>query len=415
MITGASRGCGLGDALARHLLKPENEHIVPVPARGLGSATLPEQIRELVALSLGGRTERPIYHVHADPDPGMPDNAAARALFWTLFEAEFGLERQPYCGVEHVKGGRRHEHRVYSVVRPSGSVADLAWDYLRREKCARIVEHTFGLDPVPSKHARAVTQRLREEGRGDVADWLVAAGTTEALRPIAPLTPEERLIQERTGLPLDVLRRAAFGAWNASVDGPSFVAALRAQGLDLRQGREGPVVVDATGTAYLATRLVGAAARRFEGRRVRAADVRARLAGLNLEESTHGKSGSRAAPGVAGTVAARDPGGTGAARGGGRLGVRRPGGGADRPNRSDRRRDRGGEGAALRRLRRLPPARAHRLRRTLLHFDPAVERYFAEAERVRAALEQMEDENAYERDRARALWGLTDIWGIPLV
>ncbi|KQT13248.1 hypothetical protein ASG40_19850 [Methylobacterium sp. Leaf399] len=38
-----------------------------------------------------------------------------------------------------------------------------------------------------------------------------------------------------------------------------------------------------------------------------------------------------------------------------------------------------------------------------------------EVERVRAALDRWEDESAYERDRARALWGLTDIWGIPLV
>lgn len=415
MITGASRGRGLGDALARHLLKPENEAIVPVAARGLGGATLPEQIRELVALSLGGRTARPIYHVHADPDPELADNAGARALFWRLFEAEFGLERQPFCGVEHVKGGRRHEHRVYGLVRPSGSVVDLAWDYPRREKCTRIVEFTFGLEPVSSKHARAVTRRLREEGRGDVADWLVASGTTESPRPIAPLSPEERLIQERTGLPLDILRRAAFAAWNASVDGPGFAAALRARGLDLRQGREGPVVVDAAGTAHLATRLIGAAARRFEGRRIRAADVRARLADLTLEEPKNGKRGPHAAPGVAGPVAARDPGRAGAAGGGRGLGVRRPGGGPDRPDGGDRRRGRGGAGPALGRLRALPPARGHYLRRRLLHFDPAVERYFAEAERVQAALERLEAENAYERDRARALWGLTDIWGIPLV
>lgn len=414
MITGASRGRGLGDALARHLLKPENEAVVPVAARRLGSATLPEQIRELVALSLGGRTDRPVYHVHADPDPDLADNAGARALFWKLFESEFGLEQQPYCGVEHLKGGRLHEHRVYGIVRPSGSVVDLAWDYLRREKCARLVEHAFGLQPVPSKHARAVMRRLREEGRGDVADWLVASGTTESPRPIAPLSPEERLIQERTGLSLDALRRAAFAAWNASVDGPGFVAALRARGLDLRQGREGPVVVDAAGTAHLATRLVGAAARQFEGRRIRAGDVRARLANLNLEEPNHGKRGPRAAPGVAGPVAACDPDRAGVAGGGG-LGVRRPGGGPDRPDRGDRRRGRGGAGPALGRLRALPPARGHYLRRRLTGLDPASERYYAEVERVRAALDRLEAESAYERDRARALWGLTDIWGIPLV
>lgn len=126
MISGATRGRGLGSALAKHLMKPGNDHVALIPARGLGSATLAGQIRELVAISLGGRTDRPVYHVHADPDPGIADNAGARALFWSLFEREFGLGDQPFCGVEHVKHGRRHEHRVYGLVRPSGGVVDLA-------------------------------------------------------------------------------------------------------------------------------------------------------------------------------------------------------------------------------------------------------------------------------------------------
>lgn len=113
MISGATRGQGIGDALARHLLKAENERVVVVPPRGLGSTDLVQQLRELVALSAGGRTDRPVYHVHLDPDAGIADAAAARAWWWTLFETEFGLTGQPYCGVEHVKGGRAHEHRVY--------------------------------------------------------------------------------------------------------------------------------------------------------------------------------------------------------------------------------------------------------------------------------------------------------------
>ena len=37
------------------------------------------------------------------------------------------------------------------------------------------------------------------------------------------------------------------GAWRASADGAEFRAALQARGLDLRQGRKGPVIVDGTG------------------------------------------------------------------------------------------------------------------------------------------------------------------------
>lgn len=88
------RGRG-GDALALHLLKPENEEVRVIPARGLGSEELIRQVRELVAISSGGRTDRGIYHVHADPDLEIADNDGARSRFWALFENEFRLRAQP--------------------------------------------------------------------------------------------------------------------------------------------------------------------------------------------------------------------------------------------------------------------------------------------------------------------------------
>jgi len=46
-----------------------------------------------------------------------------------LFKAEFGISEQPCCGGEHVKGGRARDHWVYSMVRPSGAVVGLAFEY----------------------------------------------------------------------------------------------------------------------------------------------------------------------------------------------------------------------------------------------------------------------------------------------
>jgi hypothetical protein len=401
MISGAERGKG-GDALARHLLKPENDSVEVLSPRGLGSPDLVGQVRELVALSLGGRTDRPVYHVHADPDPAIADNDGARRRFWSLFEAEFQLTGQPFCGATHVKHGRRHEHRVYSLVRPSGAVVDVGYDYLRRERCARVVEFEFGMPvPTPSKHSRAIVKALREQGRADVADWMEASGTTEAARPVARLTPQERLIQERTGVDLDDLRAAALAAWRESADGAGFVEALRRRGLDLREGRSGPVIVDATGTAHLATRLVGAAARRADGTRIPAAEVKARLAGLTLDRhgETDGRAvgpdrararGAEAAPGglghgagaggdAGGAVARGDPGGSDAERG--RHGGR-------------------GELAALDRLVARPAAA--RLRAHLRLMSPAANRELADR---------------LDSVRARqwiAVPGVTDIWGLPI-
>ncbi|WP_082512918.1 hypothetical protein [Methylobacterium sp. Leaf125] len=414
MISGATRGQGLGNALAKHLLNAENDEVSVIPARGLGSATLAGQIQELVAGSLGGRTDRPIYHVHIDPDPGISDNPSARARWWALFENEFDLAGQAYCGVEHLKSGRLHEHRVYGLVKPSGKVVDLAWDFARREKCSRIVEHEFGLSPVASKHARSVLSRLRAEGRADVAAWLEASGTTASERPIAPLTPQERLIQDRTGISLDDLRRAALVAWRASDDAASFVAALNASGLDLREGRVGAVIVDAAGTAHLATRLLGAAARRLEGTRIPAAVVRARLAGFEPKEARHG-SRDRTTPRPAGPRAEGHLGGAGAtgSRDGG-VELRRPGGNPSRPDRGGGGRDGRDPGAALGRLQALPAGRTVILHRRLSRLDITLPRYAADVGRARSAAHRLEAERAYENRRAWLLFGLRDIWGLPL-
>lgn len=413
MISGATRGTGVGDALARHLLKADENEVRVLPGRGLGASTLAGRIAELAAMSAGGRTDRPIYHVHASPDPGIADEAAARQRFWQLFETEFRMEGQAWCGVEHVKHDRKHEHRVYTLARPDGSVIDTRFDFIRREKIARIVEYEFGMPPVPSKHAKAIVAALRRDGRADVADWLVAAGMTAIARPIAPLTPRERLIQERTGVALDDVRREALAAWRAASDGAGFLAALRERGLDLRQGRLGPVIVDRSGTAHLATRLIGAGARRVEGTRIHAAEVKARLNGMELEIHGNGMDGHRAAARRAGAPAPRDPGRDRAAGAGG-LGSRRPDLNAVGPDGGGRGRDGRGPGAALARLRDIHAACGGALGRRLSLLDASAGRYLAASERARDAVDRIEAAAMADRTRDWALWGKTDVWGIPL-
>ena len=351
MISGASRGTGIGDALATHLLKVENDVVRTIAARGLGSADLVGQVRELVALSLGGRTDQPVYHVHIDPESEISDNAGARRRWWALFEREFRLGPQPYCGAVHVKHAREHEHRVYSLVRRDEGVVDVSWDFARREKVSRIVEYEHGLPPVPSKHARAISKALREEGRADVADWLEAAGMLDLERPVAPFSPQERLIQERTGVPLADVRAAALDAWHASEDGEGLRAALRERGLRLHAGRSGPIVVDASGTAHLLTRIIGSASKASDGQRIPAAAVRARLEDVILTQAGDQADGrDHAAPRGAGPDAAGDHGGAGTGGGGARAGAGGSDRGADRPDDGGERPGRRDPGPALRRL-----------------------------------------------------------------
>ncbi|MCP1553936.1 hypothetical protein [Methylorubrum extorquens] len=396
MISGAMRGKGLGDALAKHLLKAENDEVIFLAPRGLGSPDLIGQIRELVALSLGGRTDQPIYHAHVDPEIEISDNAGARRRWWALFEREFRLASQPYCGAVHVKYGREHEHRVYGLVRRDGGVVDLAWDYARREKVSRIVEYEYGLAPVPSKHARAIARALREEGRADVADWLEAAGMLDIERPVAPLSPQERLIEERTGIALASVRAAALSAWHASEDGEGLRDALRERGLRLHAGRSGPVVFDEAGQARLLTRLIGAASKAADGQRVPAAAVRARLEDVSLTQAGEQADGRDHGKAVrAGATAAGDPVGFGSVGGAGGAGS----GGSDRgpaiPDDGGRNAGRGDPLPAIRRLQGLGLVDLRALARRLRAFDQR-----------RLALLDM------ERKRLGNGLATTDMWGV---
>ncbi|CAM2879412.1 hypothetical protein JHFBIEKO_0266 [Methylobacterium mesophilicum] len=382
MISGAMRGKG-GDALARHLLKDENDSVAVIAPRGLGSPDLVHQVRELVAMSLGGRTDAPCYHVHVDPETEISDNAGARRRWWALFEREFKLAGQPYCGAEHVKHGRGHEHRVYSLVRRDGGVVDVAWDYARREKVSRIVEYEFGLAPVPSKHGRSIAKALREEGREDVADWLEASGTLDAERPVAALSPTERLVQERTGVSLASVRAAALGAWHASTDGEGLREALRERGLRLHAGRSGPVVYDESGAAHLLTRLIGAASKAADGQRIPAAAVRARLENATLTQAGDDNGLDHGQVVGAGATAAGDPDGAGAGGGGGRAGAVGPDRGPAVPDDRGRDAGRGDPRPALRRLRGLSLVDGRALARRLRGLDAA---RLTELDRERARL-----------------------------
>lgn len=54
------------------------------------------------------------------------------------------------------------------------------------------------------------------------------------------------------------------------------------------------------------------------------------------------------------------------------------------------------------------------MRRHLSGLDVSLDRYQAAAERARAAAERLDDLADNGRTRGLALWGVTDIWGIPI-
>lgn len=285
MIAGATRGAG-GPALGRHLANAEmNEQVITGESRGLLSEGIGDQVAELTRLGSHARTQAPVYHVHADPPEGRPWNDADRARYWELFEREFGLERQPFASVVHVKGGREHEHRAYLRTRPDGTAIRLDHDFARREKLSRIMEHERGEPFTRGAHNRAVITALEKDGHEDLADAMRAAGLHKGPRPRAAVTPTERLQQDRTGISKKDVAACVAQAWAASDSGSAFAAALAEHGLVLARGdRRGgmPVVVDGTGNTHAVTRMLAMAARSDGMPAPPAADVAARLDGMML-------------------------------------------------------------------------------------------------------------------------------------
>ncbi|WP_264076585.1 relaxase/mobilization nuclease domain-containing protein [Rhodopseudomonas palustris] len=265
------------------MLKQQDGQVVEVmPARGLAAEHLRDQIRELVASSAHGRTDRPIHHVHIDPPPDAANPEEIIETFVEHYEREFGLGNAQRCGVYHTKSGRKHGHIIWSLVRDNGSVISLAHDRPRREKISRIVEFEHGLPMTKGKHNRSAVEALRAEGRVDVADAMEAAGLLDGKRPVAHSTPQQRAQAERTAVRLDEIRTQALAAWQASDDSRSFAIALHAFDFSVATGDRGLVLIDRTGNTHSLNRVLAAAARAEGVEKITAAMVRKRIAGIRF-------------------------------------------------------------------------------------------------------------------------------------
>ena len=302
MIAGATRGRG-GGALARHFLQLGDgaQQVRVVDVRGLAAAATldhgrPEEavregFRELAEISAHGLTDRWCHHVHVDPPPGDPDPRGTAARFLELYEQEFHLAGQARIVVEHEKGDRVHWHAAYSLIGENGRLVDgLSHHHRRTEKISRITEFERGLALTKGAHNRSVIAALRREGREDVAAELERAGLHRGGRARAPETPQERAQRERSGNPSPrEIGEACLAAWRESGTAAELRSNLEKRGLELREGKKGPVVLDRAGATHSLSRRLGEASKRIEGARIRAREVRQRLAGERLQNAADGR------------------------------------------------------------------------------------------------------------------------------
>ena len=242
--------------LADHLTSTtENERVTVLGGRHLideydvHSALLDMHIIHLGGLESGGRCRKHLHHVMINPSDDL--NAEQWADTWGLYEAEYGLQDQPYIEVEHHKEGRTHRHRVYHRIRENAPAIEFSQNYARNEYVCRVLEHKFGHDLTIGGHNRTVIDRLRKDGHDLVADWMRDGLADTIKRPIAARNHTEHQIEKRTGQNLAEIKALIREAWDTSDSGQSMEAALIDKGLILARGdRTDFVIVDATGQPH---------------------------------------------------------------------------------------------------------------------------------------------------------------------
>lgn len=325
MNVGSSRGSG-GGGLAGHWLKAKNEAVRPLPARGIGArGDLKAQVAALTAETAHATFAKPVAHFWFPPNPAdrMP-TAAEKADLLARIEREFRLAHQPRIGCVHVLrrdmdaagterhpawgGVDEHEHYAWSLVREDGRAVDhMRQSWIRQQRVVAEWQHAHGLRITPMKHVTAVLAHL-DRHNPEAAAAVRAAGMRSLDEPhpspvhIATYRTQERAQMERNpAVPVAGKTRHAFntrrdvlGAWRASDDGGAFAAALAERSYRLAQGTRSALIVDPAGIEHRATELLGTAGRKLEGRAVAAAEVHARLAGLDLAPIGQARQAMRA-------------------------------------------------------------------------------------------------------------------------
>ena len=233
-----------------HLLREDtNARAEVMEIRGLVAEDLPNALREMQAVASGSRCGGNFMY-SANINPRDYERLTPEQWIEAVdtLERNLGLEGHQRVVVEHEKEGRTHRHVIWNRVDvDTMRVADLHWNYRTNSATARELEAKFELTPTPTPDFSQPRPRAVEL-------W-------------------EHRAAERSGIPVEDVKRDLTEAWKQSDSGQGFAAAVEAQGYTLARGdRRDFVVLDAHGEVH-------SIARRIDG--VKAADVRGKMADLD--------------------------------------------------------------------------------------------------------------------------------------
>lgn len=233
MILKASKRGGARD-LARHLLKPENEHVEVHELRGFMSDTLGGALSEAQAVSLGTRCRKYLFSLSLSPPELEKVPVADFEAAIERIEGQLGLSAQPRAIVFHEKEGRRHAHCVWSRIKLETMTAiDLPYFKLKLLDISRdlYLEHDWRMPAGMIDHA------MRSPLSFDMGEWFKA---------------------KRTGQHPRDIKLAFKQCWNSSDSSKALKASLEQFGFFLAKGdRRSAVVIDMQGEVYNFARWLG--------------------------------------------------------------------------------------------------------------------------------------------------------------
>ncbi|SMC78111.1 relaxase/mobilization nuclease domain-containing protein [Rhizobium sp. RU36D] len=230
MILKASQRAGHDD-LARHLMKPENEHVEIHDIQGFVADTVAGAFKEAYAVSRGTKCKQFLFSCLLNPpeDESVPVHVFEDAVH--RIETRLGLEGQPRVLVFHEKEGRRHAHCVWSRINAESMTAiNLAHTKRKLMDISRelYIEHGWKMPE------GMIDPALRNPLNFDRKEWFQAKRTGQDPRSI------KQLFQQ---------------CWASSDSGKAFKQALEQRGYFLARGdRRAVVAVDVHGEVYAVAR-----------------------------------------------------------------------------------------------------------------------------------------------------------------
>ena len=229
ILNGNQRG-GHGD-LARHLLKPENEHVDVHDVRGFVSDTVAGAFKEAHAISRGTKCRQFLFSLSLNPPEAenVPVHVFENAI--GRIEQKIGLENQPRVIVFHEKQGRRHAHCVWSRI-DADTMKAINLPHTKRKLMdvsrQLYIEHGWKMPD------GMVDSSLRNPLNFDRKEWFQAKRTKQDPRDIKAVFQQ---------------------CWAASDSGRAFKQALEQKGYFLARGdRRAVVALDVHGEIYAVAR-----------------------------------------------------------------------------------------------------------------------------------------------------------------